>query len=400
MCRVLAKSNGVSLSEHVRDFFRVLEGLEKALGTYDFWGEIEELLHYAGFSHDLGKVQPAFQIKSLRNTEYQPFELSFEIPHSLASLFFMNVEALKGKLRERNDGNDKECLRLFLSAVAFHHFRENFTEYLWKDNPHLLRFCRKFVDDVEWRKTLLQNLREELKDFQKLQELLNVNLKLAKALINGLTLLDFIFLSYAMEGFPTRIGIPKEQERLFIHLSGFLQRCDHFASFCEEEGKEFPPEEEGLCGEELWGKITDGLRKKSKFDTLWQEEYLEGLEDQSLILVAPTGYGKTEFAFLWSGGKKLFYTLPLRAAVNQMHKRAEEVWGGDRVALLHSMPISSFWRESRLKGQKRKVRAGYTTFPGSLRFRSVFRLGTSFSPMRFVPPDTSGFTPLFPTLAW
>jgi len=410
MHRVLAKSNGVSLSEHIRDFFRVLEGLEKVLGTYDFWGKIEELLRYAGFSHDLGKVQPAFQIKSLRNTEYQPLELSFEIPHSLASLFFMNVEALKGKLRERNDGNDKERFLLFLSAVAFHHFRENFTEYLWKDNPHLLRFCQKFVDDAEWRETLLQNLREELKDFQELRELLNVNLKLAEALKNGLTLLDFVFLPYTMEGFPTRIGIPQKQEKLFIHLSGFLQRCDHFASFCEEESKGFPPEERGLCREELWGKITDSLRKKSKSDTLWQEEYLEGLEDQNLILVAPTGYGKTEFAFLWAGGKKLFYTLPLRAAVNQMHKRAEEVWGGDRVALLHSDADLFFLEreqggKAEEKGQSRIyhlsrqlalpvcVSTGDQFFPYALRPPGYERIYATFSYARLVIDEVQAYEP-------
>ncbi|WP_438316091.1 CRISPR-associated helicase Cas3' [Candidatus Caldatribacterium sp. SIUC1] len=413
MCRVLAKSNDVRLSEHVRDFFRVLEGLKKVLGTYDFWGEIEELLRYTGFSHDLGKVQPAFQIKSLRNTEYQPSELSFEIPHSLASLFFVDVEALEKKLKvenSRDEKSDKRRLRLFLSAVAFHHFRENFTEYLWKDNPHLLRFCQKFVDDIEWRETLLQNLRKELKDFQKLQELLNVNLKLAEALINGLTLLDFIFLPYTMEGFPTRIGIPKEQERLFIHLSGFLQRCDHFASFCEEEGKEFPPEEEGLCREELWGKITDSLRKKSKSDTPWQEEYLEGLEDQNLILVAPTGYGKTEFAFLWSRGEKLFYTLPLRAAVNQMHKRAEEVWGGDRVALLHSDADLFFLEREQIKGAEEKgqsriyhlsrqlalpvcVSTGDQFFPYALRPPGYERIYATFSYARLVIDEVQAYEP-------
>ncbi len=69
---------------------------------------------------------------------------------------------------------------------------------------------------------------------------------------------------------------------------------------------------------------------------IWQLDKINDYRDKHAILVAPTGYGKTEFAFLWGSGEKFFYTLPLRAAVNQIFERAKAIFGEQKVGLLHS----------------------------------------------------------------
>ncbi len=307
--------------------------MENSLSGRDFWKEIEILLRYAVFCHDFGKVQPAFQIKSLRNEEYTPRGLSFEIPHSFCSLFFIEPRVL-----EKEIGSEKD-VRFLLSAIAFHHFRESFGEYFVKGNTRLERLCKELLENEEWREELLRNLKSEVLEVARehgLENCVGFNERLVEGLANGLSLLDYVFLPYLLEGFPTRLGIPQKERYRFVRLSGFLQRCDHFASFCEEEGNKLSSEEKGISESELWRIVTENLRKKAGTGVLWQEEILRRNGLENVILVAPTGYGKTEFAFLWSGGEKLFYTLPLRAAVNQIYNRAKEIWGEEKTGLLYS----------------------------------------------------------------
>ncbi|MGC8778625.1 MAG: CRISPR-associated helicase Cas3', partial [Candidatus Caldatribacteriaceae bacterium] len=118
----------------------------------------------------------------------------------------------------------------------------------------------------------------------------------------------------------------------------------------------------------------------------------------------PTGYGKTEFAFLWSSGEKFFYTLPLRAAVNQTHRRAENVWGKEDVALLHA-DADLFFLERENEGSSKTydlsrqlslpvcVATGDQFFPYALRPPGYERIYSTFAYARLVIDEVQAYEP-------
>lgn len=399
MSEILAKSSGVRLRDHVQDVLRVLEEFQQSLPRLQesaplgrFWRDGgAELVRYAAVCHDLGKAQPAFQRKKLGNRDYTPSDTSFEVPHSLASLFFLNLQML-----EKEIGRAK--LPVFLAVVAFHHFRENFLEYLAAGNVNLRHLCRKLLEDEKWRNEILNNLKSELPEYQ---EYIGFNRNLVEGLYNGLHLLDFVPLPYLLEGFPgqvrTALHRGTEKERDYIFLGGILERCDHFASFCEDEGRFFPVEEENLEKEELWACILEAIKKKAGDGNIWQSKFLSGGTEGNLVLLAPTGYGKTEFAFLWSGGAKLFYTLPLRVAVNGIYERAEGFWGRGKVALLHSDADLFFLGRER-KGEGVPEEGGYVLhLSRQLSLPVIIATGDQFFPYALRPP---GYERIYATFSY
>jgi CRISPR-associated endonuclease/helicase Cas3 len=96
-------------------------------------------------------------------------------------------------------------------------------------------------------------------------------------------------------------------------------RIDHFSSFCEKEAEIYEIEKD-------YPKLDLEAKFSEKFkDSFWQKEIMNTINDfknKNIILIAPTGLGKTELAFLWAEGEKFFYTLPLRVATNQIFERA------------------------------------------------------------------------------
>ncbi|MCI0471480.1 MAG: CRISPR-associated helicase Cas3', partial [Candidatus Aminicenantes bacterium] len=131
----------------------------------------------------------------------------------------------------------------------------------------------------------------------------------------------------------------------YIFFKGLLHRADHYASSLEKEDDnvenieiEPPPiaaietalqtEIEESCSE------TTGLNLKET----WQYKKLheKNLRGKNTVLIGATGIGKTEFAFLWGAGKKLFFTLPMRTMTNEIFKRAAKVFDKKNVGLMHS----------------------------------------------------------------
>ena len=92
-------------------------------------------------------------------------------------------------------------------------------------------------------------------------------------------------------------------------------------------------------GDALSSNVIHG-RIKSLINTnnYWQKEFFNtrpNLRRENMILVAPTGFGKTEFAYLWGAGINNLMLLPMRAATNKLFDRTQNLYGKDQVALLH-----------------------------------------------------------------
>ncbi|ABP65963.1 CRISPR-associated helicase Cas3 [Caldicellulosiruptor saccharolyticus DSM 8903] len=312
----------VTLSNHVSDVLKVFEFFKKKFSDNQFILNAAEI---AIFFHDLGKVLPSFQIKALGNIGYYPRDVVYEIPHSLFSVFWINIDKLKEKL------NSEEYLNYIISAIAYHHWKDNFDEIISLENKQLKQVCEKVI--YEWKDELKENLDKEfgkISSYDEYKELIDVNITWLKAILSHRLFVNLAVPPYKFDYHPLRGEVKKE----WIFISGVLQRCDHFASWCEEEGIE-----EELGNVEIDAPEKENVTKiisRSIGDKAWQFKELEKCSEKNTILIAPTGYGKTEFAFLWSSGEKLFYTLPLRASVNNTFERAKNAFGCNKTGLLHS----------------------------------------------------------------
>lgn len=111
-----------------------------------------------------------------------------------------------------------------------------------------------------------------------------------------------------------------------IRLKGLLHKCDYAAS----------------AGIEVEYENNFLLENLERLGYNWRsvQKYCIEQRENNLIIVAPTGMGKTEAGLLWMGNTKGFFVLPLKTAINAMYERiANGILNGERIenrlALLH-----------------------------------------------------------------
>ncbi|MEO0225068.1 MAG: CRISPR-associated endonuclease Cas3'', partial [candidate division WOR-3 bacterium] len=182
-------------------------------------------------------VIPKFQIEKLRNKNYEPFDIIYEIPHSLFSVFWIDEEKIKEIL------NDEKIIKFIISAVAYHHWRESFDDYI-RTNEDFKKFAKKVLD--EWKDKFEEKLRNEFgnlnindTDIFELIKNIALNEKRLKKILNNFSFYRIAIPPYKFDYQILRETLSQsfEDQKKWILISGFLQRCDHFASFCEEEGE-------------------------------------------------------------------------------------------------------------------------------------------------------------------
>ncbi len=336
LAKSASKSKGgpVTLSEHTNHLLEAFEYL-RAQSLND---KLRAYIRLAIHCHDLGKALPAFQIRTLGNKLYLPFDVSHNIPHSLVSVLLVNQDALKNKIKEVNGDHDGSAKQFILSAVAYHHWRDNFADLIQVYDTEFRLLCEKMLNNKhDFTEALVRNLARESKSINGFDEaLLRFNAEMAEGILNGVAFANYAIPPYQLYWLPRRAQMPEQRTKEWILISGFLMRCDHYASFYEKEGGELsaidmPIVEFNSVKTNIKNRIEQQDERK-----VWQLQVCTDRKNKNTILIAPTGFGKTEFAFLWGSDQKLFYSLPLCSAVNQIFDRARSIFSANSVGLLHS----------------------------------------------------------------
>ncbi|MEM3374262.1 MAG: CRISPR-associated helicase Cas3' [Candidatus Woesearchaeota archaeon] len=321
-------------------------------------------LLYACFLHDLGKINYYFQKKILKKNEYD------ENKEELTFLkdFFKDIDNKKFKDHEIISlfytllfFENEEWAKKIRTAILLHHYNNY---YMNKEQ----KFSSIFEDKISYREYLyfMINKEKEIKEivYSLMDYIINsINIKEQKDYITELLnkLKNEITFNRIKElniSINEEEGIGKfklleldklneEQFYEFFIFLGFLRRCDYSAS----GNIEIEIEKEI---KKVYEKLPIKIKENIKKENIWQEQILNYANKHNLILVAPTGSGKTEFALLWAKNrkKKLIYTLPLRVALNDIYRRfsqkesdKENYFDSEYVSILHSTSFIEYLKK-------------------------------------------------------
>lgn len=285
MIKYYAKSHPrETIEEHTQKLFDVFEEMkEKGFLSTGLLEKYDRLVTIALKYHDYGKVNYRFQNK-IGNEKEKVSELDDigEIPHNVLSLCFL-TKSVRSELGEYK--------KLMMYVIAYHHNRFK--------NADLEKIERYIEHDLDKKKGYFA-IDEKLKG--------NID-------VDGLD--EYIWRESS------------NREKYFeplVFIKGLLHKCDYCASGDIE-------------AEQLYnGDYSQDFRAfldKKGFSLRPHQEEAGELKDKSVILIASTGSGKTEYSMNWIGGGKAFYLLGLKAAVNAMYDRFCGVFGDENTALLH-----------------------------------------------------------------
>ena len=351
-----AKSEGdqILLKDHLLEALRRVKQLKRfvennRIEIRDF-NNFFDSLAIAAVIHDLGKINYKFQ-KDMYKKDSENWGADLEEflkpskgvrikDHEILSAIWASI------LLPDND----EWSRKIRTAVLLHHYNTFYTGE--KDLDEILQ---NYQDDVT---KYIDFIEEKWVEFERFFK--NLILYFGNEIDDDLikTALEKIVISkFRVNEFKKRIEIKVDLSEFaefyeinndnpdynFLFFIGCLRRCDYSASGDVSIEKE-------VVLEELYCTVESNIKERIKA-SLWQEKLLENANGKSMVLVAPTGAGKTEFAILWAKntGKKLIYTLPLRVALNDLFKRFNDYTpnNDENVGLLHSTAFIEYVTEEK-----------------------------------------------------
>ena len=294
-----------TLKEHHKDIVTCAEMFFLEYGEY-FTEKEKKLVVEACRIHDLGKVNLVFQAMicpKLAGKFHIDVRKTPQIPHGFLSAVTISLDEFDD-LSELFSDKD---FGPFITAVYYHHDRED--HY---NSPAIRKYAEKYY---------MKQIEEYL------------NRKIRK--LNCSNLDDLLFRNNVYTG----KYIPDSNAwKEYLLIKGLLNKFDYTVSAGYENAESAIDLHEKKVVKNI-EKFLNGkeLRPAQKF--------MKMNRDKNLIVIAPTGSGKTEASLLWMNGEKSFYTLPLKVSSNAIYLRIKENYEYKDVALLHSDAMAVYLRE-------------------------------------------------------
>lgn len=294
-----------TLKEHHKDIVTCAEMFFLEYGEY-FTEKEKKLVVEACRIHDLGKVNLVFQAMicpKLAEKFHIDVRKTPQIPHGFLSAVTISLDEFDD-LSELFSDKD---FGPFITAVYYHHDRED--HY---NSPAIRKYAEKYY---------MKQIEEYL------------NRKIRK--LNCSNLDDLLFRNNVYTG----KYIPDSNAwKEYLLIKGLLNKFDYTVS----AGYENAESAIDLHEKKLVKNIEKFLNGKELRPA---QKFMKMNTDKNLIVIAPTGSGKTEASLLWMNGEKSFYTLPLKVSSNAIYLRIKENYEYKDVALLHSNAMAVYLRE-------------------------------------------------------
>ena len=289
-----------TLREHLDETVECAEKFFEQYGKY-FTEKEKNLIYIACKYHDVGKANLVFQAK-LSDGGDGKYKNITQVPHGFLSALTLSFE----KLQKEFDDITKEDFKCLVTAVYYHHTR---------DDEFNADEIRKFSDNY-------------FKDcFNEFSEISDWKTKMVN---RG----KYLFNIKKNDG----VGIDEDLWHEYMLIKGMLNKFDWTVS----SGK--IGSEENIDFEKK--KLINNIDKRYGKNLRTVQQYMREKADSNVVIIAPTGSGKTEAALYWLNGEKGFYTLPLKVSSNAIYKRIREEYNFKDAALLHSESLQKYIEES------------------------------------------------------
>lgn len=352
-CLKLIKSHGV---EHIIDSLIGKLVILLPIRNETEWGnQFKEVFLAAIVYHDLGKINPNFQVLKMENDLFsQNKQLSFQSNHSLLGAYLFSNIFFKKVAENKIINEDEKLIQYFLillfaGAIIKHH-NPTIDLTLEFDNQQIddcylfLETYRIFLDE-NFCSSFYQSAKDIFGEFRDLVDKPEVYFNLfatTKLLYSLLTASDF----YATNEFMTKIKVnefgvlsSEEKEHLIENFKtvkpynkDLYSNLEHYQSFPFEKLTERNNQNLNILRQKLTAEMISNLRVHS--------------ENRCFYLEAPTGAGKTNLSLAFatelmkvdSSLNKVFYVFPFTTLITQTFKSIKETLEIDNNSIiqLHS----------------------------------------------------------------